>query len=51
MTRILIVDDNSQNRYLLETLLKSCGYEVMPSGNGVAALDLAQMIRENNYGR
>ena len=28
MTRILIVDDNSQNLYLLETVLNGAGYEV-----------------------
>ena len=42
MTRILIADDNPQNLYLLETLLKGCGYEVTSAGNGVDALDLAR---------
>jgi len=42
MTRILIADDNPQNRYLLETLIQGCGYKVISAGNGAAALDLAR---------
>ena len=42
MTRILIADDNPQNRYLLETVLKGDGYDVIPAGNGADALDLAR---------
>ena len=41
MTRILIADDNPQNLYLLETLLKGAGYDVIPAGNGADALDMA----------
>lgn len=37
-TRILVVDDNAENRYLLEVLLKSRGFEVVPAENGVQAL-------------
>ncbi|MBI5092929.1 MAG: sigma-54-dependent Fis family transcriptional regulator [Candidatus Hydrogenedentes bacterium] len=42
MTRILIVDDQRQNLYLLETLLKSHGFEVASAENGAVALELAR---------
>lgn len=41
MTRILIVDDNAQNLYLLESILKGYKYEVVSARNGAEALDLA----------
>ncbi len=42
MTRILNVDDNAQNRYMLETLLKGYGYEVILAKNGKEALKSAK---------
>jgi len=39
--RILVVDDNAENRYLLHTLLQGNGYEVVTAANGVDALDKA----------
>ncbi|MBN2152154.1 MAG: response regulator [Candidatus Lokiarchaeota archaeon] len=42
MTRILIADDNSQNLYILEIILKAKGYEVESASNGADALDLAR---------
>ncbi|HOO71695.1 MAG TPA: response regulator [Spirochaetota bacterium] len=44
MKKILIVDDNAENIYLLETLLSAHGYNVITAVNGVEALEKA---REN----
>jgi len=40
MSRILIADDLQENRYLLETLLRGNGYEVVLAENGKAALEI-----------
>jgi signal transduction histidine kinase len=45
MVLILIADDNSQNLYLLESLLKGNGYEVTSARNGAEALELARQSR------
>lgn len=42
MTRILIVDDNPTNLYMLESALKGSGYQVTQARNGREALDLAR---------
>lgn len=40
--KILIVDDNNQNLYLLEAVLKSGGHESVKAGNGEEALEKMQ---------
>ena len=42
MNKILIVEDQEQNLYLLKTLLGGHGYQVMEATNGVEALSLAR---------
>lgn len=42
MEKILIVDDNLPNLYLLENILRSRGYEVSQAENGLAALEIAR---------
>jgi len=41
MDRVLIVDDNAENLYFLEILLKTHGFEVLKAENGAAALETA----------
>ena len=43
MNKIFIVDDQEQNLYLLKTLLRGHGYQVMEATNGVLALELARI--------
>jgi PAS domain S-box-containing protein len=42
INRILIVDDNEENLYLLRTLLQGNGYDVVAADNGSDALDKAR---------
>ena len=42
MNKVLIVDDQHQNLYLMKMLLESHGYQVVEAANGVEALELAR---------
>ena len=42
MTKLLIVDDNEANLYMLRVLLEGNGFEVVSALNGREALDLAR---------
>jgi two-component system, cell cycle response regulator DivK len=42
--RILLIEDNEQNRYLLTFLLEQHGYEVVPAVSGPLGLELAAKI-------
>jgi len=42
MNKILIVDDQQQNLYLMKTLLGGHGYQVLEATNGAEALELAR---------
>ncbi|MFN2290143.1 MAG: response regulator [Anaerolineae bacterium] len=42
MPRLLIVDDQEQNLYMLQVLLQGHGYEVQSARNGIEALDIAR---------
>lgn len=47
MTTIFVVDDNEQNQYLLDLLLKGHGYDVVLLHNGIEALDAARKSPPN----
>jgi CheY-like chemotaxis protein len=40
--KLLIVDDNEQNLYMLQVLLEGHGYQVVPARDGAEALELAR---------
>ncbi len=42
MTRVLVVDDQPENRFLLEAMLRARGYDVVCAAHGAEALELAR---------
>jgi len=43
-TKILLIEDNEQNRYLLTFLLEQRGHEVVPAVSGSLGLELATKV-------
>ena len=43
--RILIIEDNEQNLYLITYILQKNGYEVFQARNGASGIELADKIR------
>ncbi len=43
--RVLLIEDNEQNRYMMSFLLTRKGYEVVEAGDGPAGIELARRIR------
>ena len=43
--KILLIEDNEQNRYLATFLLEKSGYSVVPASNGVAGIELGSSFR------
>jgi two-component system, cell cycle response regulator DivK len=43
--KILLIEDNEQNRYLATFLLEKHGYEVIPACDGPVGIELAERIR------
>jgi two-component system cell cycle response regulator DivK len=44
-TRILLVEDNEQNRYLATFLLENAGYAVVHAANGCEAVEQAPQVQ------
>lgn len=42
MTKVLVVEDNEQNMYLLKIVLEGHGYEMSAASNGLEALEIAR---------
>jgi CheY-like chemotaxis protein len=43
--KVLLIEDNAENRYLVTFLLKQRGHEVIPAESGPLGLDLAKKLR------
>lgn len=45
MKKILVIEDNEQNLYLVTFILEKNGYEVIPARDGREGIDLACQVR------
>lgn len=45
--RILLIEDNYQNRYMITFLLEKHGYEVIQAEDGATGIDLAAKVKPN----
>jgi CheY-like chemotaxis protein len=43
--KVLLIEDNEQNRYLATFLLERHGYEVVPASDGPAGIELAKTVK------
>ena len=43
--KILLIEDNEQNRYLAKFLLEKCGYAVVSASDGRAGIELAKTVK------
>ena len=43
--KILVIEDNEQNLYLIRYILEDCGFEVFSAPDGVQGIDLAAALR------
>lgn len=43
--KILLIEDNEQNRYLATFLLEKSGYSVVPASNGVTGIELGSSFQ------
>ncbi|HNQ34462.1 MAG TPA: response regulator [bacterium] len=43
--RILLIEDNEQNRYLAAFLLEARGYEVLQAADGIRGIEMAGSLR------
>jgi two-component system cell cycle response regulator DivK len=44
MARVLLIEDNEQNRYLASFLLEHAGHEVVHAGDGPAGIETAAVV-------
>ncbi len=47
--KILVIEDNEQNRYLLTYLLEAHGYEVVSAVDGYEGIALARSLQRRSF--
>jgi two-component system, cell cycle response regulator DivK len=45
MTKVLVIEDNEKNRYLISFILKGAGYEVIEASTGEEGVSLAERTK------